>query len=117
MAAIMDDKKKSEMLKDSILERLRNVIDPETGVDVIRMCLINNLTVTEKGEVSYSFQPSSPICPLAVFLVQQIKQTVAEDPGVTKQQITITGYVAADELTRLINKENVNAYRNFNRNQ
>jgi succinyl-CoA synthetase alpha subunit len=40
-----------------------------------------------------------------VFLAQQVKQAVAEVPGVTAQQITVTGYVAADELTELINKE------------
>jgi metal-sulfur cluster biosynthetic enzyme len=113
----MDELKRAEKLKDSILESLRTVIDPETGTDVVRMRLIENLTVTGKGEVSYTFRPSSALCPLAVFLIQQIKQAVSYVPGVTKQQITITGYVAADELTTLINKENENAYRNFNRNQ
>jgi metal-sulfur cluster biosynthetic enzyme len=113
----MDDKKKSEVLKDSILERLQTVIDPETGADVVRMRLIDDLTVTEKGEVSYTFRPSSPLCPLAVSLVQQIKQAVSKVPGVNSQQITVTGYIAADELTSLINKENINAYRDFYRNQ
>lgn len=113
----MDDKKKSEMLKDSILEHLQTVIDPETSADVVRMRLIDDLAVTEKGEVSYTFQPSSPLCPLAVSLIQQIKQTVSKVPGVNSQQITVTGYIAADELTSLINKENTNANRNFHRDQ
>jgi metal-sulfur cluster biosynthetic enzyme len=117
MAAIMDEKKKADTLKDSIVERLQSVIDPETGADVVRMRLIDQLTVSEKGEVSYTFQPSSPLCPLAVSLVQQIKQAVSQVPGVTSQQITVTGYIASDELTSLINKENPNAYRNSYRNQ
>jgi metal-sulfur cluster biosynthetic enzyme len=113
----MGDKKKSDMLKENIEESLRSVIDPETGADVVRMRLIDHLTVTENGEVSYTFQPSSPLCPLAVFLVQQIKQAVSKVPGVNNQQITVKGYIAADELTTSINKENINAYRNFHRNQ
>jgi metal-sulfur cluster biosynthetic enzyme len=117
MAGIMDKKTKSDLLKDNILERLQTVIDPETGADVVRMSLVNDLTVTEKGEVSYTFQPSSPLCPLAVSLVQQIKQAVSKVPGVNSQQITVTGYIASDELTSLINKENTNAYRNFHRDQ
>jgi metal-sulfur cluster biosynthetic enzyme len=117
MAGIMNNKKVSEKLKESIVEHLRSVIDPETGADVIRMRLIDHLTVTEKGEVSYTFQPSSPLCPLAVSLVQQIKQAVSNVPGVNSQQITVTGYIASDELTSLINKENPNAYRNFHRDQ
>jgi metal-sulfur cluster biosynthetic enzyme len=103
MAEIMANKKQSDMLKDSIVESLRTVIDPETGADVVRMRLIHNLTVTGKGKVSYTFQPSSPLCPLAVSLVQQIKQAVSEVPGVNSQQIIVTGYIASDELTALIN--------------
>ncbi len=93
-------------LQQDILERLGKVIDPETGADVLRMRLIENLSVDSQGKVSYTFRPSSPLCPIAVYLVKEIKQAVAEVPGVTNQEITVTGYVAADELTQLINKEN-----------
>jgi ATP-binding protein involved in chromosome partitioning len=92
-------------LQQAIIERLRSVIDPETRADVVRMRLVEDLTVDYEGRVSYTFRPSSPLCPIAVFLVQQIKQAVAEVPGVTAQQITVMGYVAAEELTKLINKE------------
>jgi metal-sulfur cluster biosynthetic enzyme len=90
----------------AILERLGKVIDPETGADVIRMRLIENLRVKAEGQVSYTFHPSSPLCPIAVYLVKEIKGAVAEVPGVKTQKITVTSYVAADELTKLINKEN-----------
>jgi metal-sulfur cluster biosynthetic enzyme len=93
-------------LQEAILAQLKTVIDPETGADVIRMRLVENLTIDPGGQVRYTFQPSSPLCPIAVYLVGQIKQAVATVPGVTKQQIEVTGYVAADELTKLINKEN-----------
>ena len=89
-----------------ILAQLKSVIDPETGADVIHMRLIENLTVNPAGMVSYTFRPSSPFCPIAVYLIQQIKHAVAAVPGVTSQQIAITGYMAAEELTKLINKEN-----------
>ena len=92
-------------LQQAIIERLRLVIDPETRADVVRMRLVEDLTVDHEGRVSYTFRPSSPLCPIAVFLVQQIKQAVAAVPGVTAQQITVMGYVAAEELTKLINKE------------
>ena len=91
-------------LTAAILARLSQVIDPETGADVVRMRLIENLEATAAGRVSYTFRPSSPLCPIAVYLVQQIKKAVAEVPGVIDQQINVVGYVAADELTRLINE-------------
>ena len=92
-------------LQQEIVDRLQTVIDPETGADVLRMRLVENLTVDAKGWVSYTFRPSSPLCPIAVYLVQQIKQAVAEVPGVTNQTITVSNYVAAEELTKLINQE------------
>ena len=91
-------------LKTAILERLGQVIDPETGADVVRMQLIDHLDVKDDGRISYTFRPSSPLCPIAVYLVKEIKKAIAGVPGVTHQEITVTGYVAADELTELINR-------------
>ena len=90
-------------LKEAILAQLKTVIDPETGADVVRMRLVEDLVIDPDGNVSYTFRPSSPLCPIAVFLVGQIKQAVATVPGVTTQQIDVAGYVAAAELTKLIN--------------
>ncbi len=96
----------ADRLRDLIFARLSTVIDPETGADVVRMRLVEDLSVDLQGKVEYVFRPSSPLCPIAVFLVQQIKQAVAQVPGVTAQCITVVDYVASEELTHLINKEN-----------
>ena len=95
----------SSPLRESIITRLREVIDPETGADVVRMQLIDDLMVDSEGCVSYIFRPSSPLCPLAVFLATQIKQAVAEVPGVTAQKIKVEGYIGEEGLTLLINQE------------
>ena len=84
------------------MTRLGLVIDPESDADVIRMRLVEDLSVNAQGEANYTFRPSLPFCPLAAFLVQQIKSAVPE----VSQKIKITGFVASDELTTLINKEN-----------
>jgi len=90
-------------LRQRIVERLSGVIDPETGVDVIRMRLIEELEVDEhSGQVRYTFRPSSPFCPLAVTLALDIRQAVAEVHGVTGQKISVEGYVGAEQLTELL---------------
>ena len=96
---------KPDWLRQAVVECLRDVIDPETNVDVIRMRLVEDLVVDAEGRVSYTFRPSSPLCPIAVSLAVQIKQAITEVPGVTGQHISIEGYIAAEELTKLINKE------------
>ena len=90
-------------LEQAIVERLRQVIDPETGVDVVRMRLIEELRVDgQTGQVGYRFRPSSPLCPLAVHLALGIRDAVAGVPGVTEQEIEVVGYVGADELNLLL---------------
>jgi len=92
--------KDSEMLRQAILERLSKVIDPETGVDVVRMRLIEDLTVNEDGFVTYKFRPSSPFCPIAVPLSLDIEHAVAEVEGVTGQDIEVVNFALAEELTQ-----------------
>ena len=90
-------------LKHHVIERLGQVIDPETGVDVMRMRLIEDLEVDGKtGRVRYKFRPSSPLCPLAVHLTLDIRRAVAEVAGVTEQEIEVVGYVGADALNALL---------------
>jgi len=89
-------------LRQRIVTRLSRVIDPETGVDVLRMRLIEDLSVDEDGTVRYKFRPSSPLCPIAVTLALDIKHAVAGVEGVTKQEIEVIGYVGADELNALL---------------
>ena len=93
-------------LKHRVIERLGQVIDPETGVDVMRMRLIEDLEVDgQTGRVRYKFRPSSPLCPLAVHLTLEIRKSVAEVPGVTDQEIEVVGYVGADDLNALLREE------------
>ena len=90
-------------IEQAVREQLQQVIDPETGVDVMRMRLIEDLQVDgETGRVSYRFRPSSPLCPLAVHLALSIRDAVANVQGVTEQAIEVVGYVGADELNALL---------------
>ena len=89
-------------LREAIFARLSKVMDPETGVDVLRMRLIENLTVDEEGVVCYKFRPSSPLCPLAVSLALSIREAVAEVEGVTGQEIEVIGYIKAEELNAML---------------
>jgi ATP-binding protein involved in chromosome partitioning len=88
-----------EELQKAILESLARVIDPETGVDVVRMRLIEDLTVNEDGYVTYTFRPSSPFCPIAVPLSLDIKHAVEKVEGVTGQEVQVVGFALSDELT------------------
>jgi len=93
--------KNPQTLHQAVLDRLAQVIDPETGVDVVHMRLIEDLTVDETGRVSCKFRPSSPFCPLAVPLSQSIWQTIAEIEGVTDVAVEVVGFALSDELMNM----------------
>ena len=95
----MDD---SRTLRDTVLTHLTTVIDPETGVDVVRMRLVELLTVDDQSVVRYGFRPSSPFCPLAVPLALSIHKAVAEVEGVTDQETEVVGYIRAAELSAML---------------
>ena len=95
----------TQTIEQAVVEQLQKVIDPETGADVWRMRLVENLIVDENGHVSYSFCPSSPLCPIAIPLAQMTKYAVSLVPGVTGQTIEVVGYVQAPLLTQLLNRE------------
>ncbi len=88
----------NETLRHAILERLATVIDPETGIDVVRMRLIEDLQVDENGHVAYTFRPSSVFCPIAVPLSNEIQLAVAAVAGVTSQDVKVEGFALSEDL-------------------
>lgn len=93
---------KAELL-NAVLSKIREVIDPETGVDVIRMQLVQDLTLDDEGNLSYTFRPSSPLCPIAIHLAMSIQEAIKEVPGIASQRVTVVDYIQADMLNEILN--------------
>ena len=55
-------------LRDAINEKLKTILDPETGLDIFEMRLVRNLEIEPDGKVRYTIQPSSPQCPVALLI-------------------------------------------------
>lgn len=92
-------------LREKIIQRLKEVIDPETLVDVVSMGLIKNLNVTEDGNVSLEFQPSSSVCPLALPLALDIQKALKSLIKIKQLSVTIRGHQMADELNTYLKEE------------
>jgi ATP-binding protein involved in chromosome partitioning len=93
-------------LLEKINESLSQVIDPETGMDVIRMKLVRDLKVGQGGDVELTFRPSSVLCPLGFQLGISIKEAVLDVPGVKSVQIHVDGFVHADQLRTILAEMN-----------
>ncbi len=87
-----------------VKDALTRVIDPETGLSVDRMDLIHDLVVDPQGKVSCVFRPSSPVCPAAYSIANNIKKGVESVEGVTSFFLKVENYQKADHLESVINK-------------
>lgn len=65
---------------------LRQVIDPEFGVDIVDMNLVRSVEI-EEDTVHVALVLTVPFCPLAGYMVEMAWQVVASLPGV--RQITV----------------------------
>ena len=91
-----------QALEIAVVEKLKEVIDPETGVDVMKMRLVQDMEIDNDGKISYVFRPSSPLCPIAVPLALAIMDAIKEVPGISGQTITVKDYVQADQLNEIL---------------
>jgi metal-sulfur cluster biosynthetic enzyme len=93
----------SEDRKKEIEQRLRDVIDPETGLSIMRMDLIHGLQVDDDGYVNLVFRPSSPVCPMAYTLANSIKCKIQDLDWVTSISIKVENFTRSEHLEGLLN--------------
>ena len=85
-----------------VMRALTEVIDPETGLNIMRMDLIHDLAVATDGSVSLVFRPSSPICPMAYTLANSIKKRLETVKGITSVNIRVENFERAAHLESLL---------------
>ena len=89
-------------LLGKIKESLAHVIDPEMGMDVMRMRLVRDLMVDQHGDVELTFRPSSVLCPLGFQLGINIKEAVLDVPGVKSVQVHVDGFIHGEQLKKIL---------------
>jgi metal-sulfur cluster biosynthetic enzyme len=99
---IMGKEVEVKSLETKVMQALTEVIDPETGLSIMRMDLIHGTEVTTEGAVSLVFRPSSPICPMAYSLANSIKEKVEAVKGVASVKIRVENFERAAHLESLL---------------
>ncbi|MGB6281906.1 MAG: iron-sulfur cluster assembly protein [Syntrophobacteria bacterium] len=89
-------------LLQKIEKSLARVVDPEMGMDVMRMRLVRDLKVDQHGDVELTFRPSSVLCPLGFQLGINIKEAVLDVPGVKSVQIHVDGFIHGEQLKKIL---------------
>ena len=76
-------------IERDIIMALRQVYDPEIPVNVYDLGLIYEIKVNEEHEVYVQMTLTAPNCPMADYVVEQVKSAVEDVPGVVSAQIDL----------------------------
>ena len=82
-------KERNMNLERDIIRALRQVYDPEIPVNVYDLGLIYEIKVNEEHEVYVQMTLTAPNCPMADYVVEQVKAAVEDVPGVVSAQIDL----------------------------
>ncbi|HEX4215492.1 MAG TPA: Mrp/NBP35 family ATP-binding protein [Candidatus Dormibacteraeota bacterium] len=76
-----------------VLRALANIVDPDLGRDVVSLGMIKDLAVGDRGDVSFTFELTTPACPVRDRFHQEAERLVGAIPGVTAVQVKMTANV------------------------
>ena len=76
-------------LREEVIAVIRKVHDPEIPVNIYDLGLIYTVDVNDDGAVSIEMTLTSPNCPVAEALPQQVREKVAAVDGVTSANVEV----------------------------
>jgi ATP-binding protein involved in chromosome partitioning len=86
----------TQVTKERVLDALRQIIDPDLHRDIVSLGMIKQLEIrdTEKGAVvSFTFELTTPACPVRDRFKSSAEQVVSAIPGVAGVNVTMSANV------------------------
>ena len=77
-------------LGETVVKVLKTIYDPEIPVDIYELGLIYDVFLNEDNEVKILMTLTTPNCPVAESLPQEVKDKVAEIDGVKNSEVEMT---------------------------
>jgi len=88
MISIIRSKDKELELK--ITEQLKTIYDPEIPVNIYEIGLIYELHIDEDNNVKIIMTLTSPSCPIADSIIEEVRTKTAKIKGVKKAEVELT---------------------------
>ncbi|MEQ9302204.1 MAG: iron-sulfur cluster assembly protein [Cyclobacteriaceae bacterium] len=87
----MEEQEKRDLqLKEEIMSAIKGVYDPEIPVDVYELGLIYEINLYPLNNVHILMTLTSPACPSAEAIPDEIKQKIKEVPNVNDVEVEVT---------------------------
>ena len=79
-----------EELKSSVIDALKSVYDPEIPVDIYELGLIYDIEISEDGDALVTMTLTTPHCPVAETLPQEVELRVLAVPGIRDAEVKVS---------------------------
>ena len=76
-------------LKEKVILEIKKIYDPEIPVNIYELGLIYNIDIDEKNKVNIDMTLTSPNCPVAESLPNNVKHNVLKIDGVTDVDLNL----------------------------
>ena len=73
-----------ELGEDRVRDALKNVIDPELGINIVDLGLVYDVEVSDQGAVHIEYTLTTMGCPIGPLIEQQMQSFLATVPGVSE---------------------------------
>lgn len=77
------------VVREQVIEQLRNVFDPEIPVNIYELGLVYKVDVSADGHVKIEMTLTSPACPSAAEIPLDVKKKAGTVPGVRSVEVEI----------------------------
>ena len=81
---------KKQKLGDEIINVLDNIYDPEIPVSIYELGLIYDVKISEDNDVKVIMTLTSPSCPVAESLPEEIKEAVQKIKTIKSVEVEVT---------------------------
>lgn len=79
-----------QSIGEQAVDVLRTIYDPEIPVDIYELGLIYDVHVSDEGDIHVLMTLTSPNCPVAETLPEEVKEKVGTLPAVRQVEVEIT---------------------------
>ncbi len=76
-------------LKESVIEALKSIYDPEIPVDIYELGLIYDVEISEESDALVTMTLTTPHCPVAESLPNEVELRVLSVPGIRDSEVKL----------------------------
>jgi metal-sulfur cluster biosynthetic enzyme len=100
----MSQEEQLQQTRRKIFDELTKVVDPEIGVSIMELELIDKVDISS-GNVKVDLHLTSPFCP-AVFgfkIAQDVRDNIYKLPGISDVKVAVSNHFMADAINKQVN--------------